>query len=85
MLTTDGSSCSALSPTPPFPESMRLRLAAPLIPAIIGSVIIPIKAFVKASTFGLGFALFAGPLLSKGAHTLERRYPRWKEWLDLKK
>lgn len=67
---------NALSPTPPFPrETARLRLATLVVPLFAASVFISSYAFVKATTFGVGFGFFGDPVIQRGLQWLNRKYP----------
>ncbi|KAJ6562429.1 hypothetical protein B0H19DRAFT_1288259 [Mycena capillaripes] len=76
---------NALSPAPPFPRHLhRLRLAALVVPLLSLSMYTTSYMFVKAVTFGLGFAFFGGPLIRAGLKWLNRTMPHWEKLLELR-
>jgi hypothetical protein len=79
-------SCSALSPTPPFPkETHRMRLAGAIVPILGVSVFVTSYMFTKALTFGIGFGFFGDPIISRGLNWLNRTIPNWQKLLELRK
>ncbi|OSX66771.1 hypothetical protein POSPLADRAFT_1129096 [Postia placenta MAD-698-R-SB12] len=76
---------NVLSPTPPFSHAPRLRLAVLVLPLLLATTVFRSEIFVKAGSFGLGFALFGQPLISRGAHWLTHRFPNWREMLQLRR
>ena len=76
---------NALSPTPPFPQTLyRLRLAAVLVPLLLTSLFVSSYAFVKGVTLGAGFGFFGDPVLSRAFDLLNRRFPHWQKLLELR-
>ncbi|KAH8645820.1 hypothetical protein BX600DRAFT_421383 [Xylariales sp. PMI_506] len=76
---------NALSPTPPFPQDIyRLRLATLVSPLLVVSLFVSSYAFVKGTTFGLGFAFFGDPVITRGLRLLNRRFPHWEKLLELR-
>ena len=76
---------NALSPTLPFPrEVYKLRLAAFLVPVLAASIFTTSYMFLKGATFGLGFAFFGDPVISRGIAWLNRTFPRWQKLLELR-
>lgn len=76
---------NALSPTPPFPRDLyRLRLAILVAPLVLTSLFVTSYMVVKATTFGIGFAFFGDPVLSRGVALLNRKFPRWQKVLELR-
>ncbi|KAK5118040.1 hypothetical protein LTR62_004086 [Meristemomyces frigidus] len=76
---------NALSPTPPFPhDEYRLRLAAVLIPVLASSIFITNYMVVKGITFGIGFGIFGDPAIQRGLELLNRKFPDWQKWLELR-
>lgn len=77
---------SALSPTPPFPRNTyRLRLAGLIVPALCISLFVTSYMFMKGVTFGVGFALFGDPVISRGLDWLNRKIPNWQKLLEIRK
>ena len=78
--------CSALSPTPPYPQNRyRFRLAAVLAPVIVISQFVTPYMLAKGATFGMGFAFFGDPLITRGITLLNQKFPNWMALLDLRK
>lgn len=76
---------NALSPTPPFPrEIYRLRLALLVVPLFLASLFVTSYMVVKGTTFGIGFAFFGDPIISRGLSLLNRRFPHWQKLLELR-
>ncbi|KAJ6562425.1 hypothetical protein B0H19DRAFT_943738 [Mycena capillaripes] len=76
---------NALSPTSPFPRHLhRLRLAALVLPLLCLSMYTTSYMFVKAVTFGLGFAFFGDPIIRVGLKWLNRTMPHWEKLLELR-
>lgn len=76
---------SALSPVPPFnPLLPRLKLAAPLAPLLLVSLLTPPAYVWRGLTFALGAAFFSDPLMQRGLRKLNRRFPNWPTYLDLR-
>lgn len=40
---------------------------------------------MKGVTFGAGFGFFGDPVISRGYAWLNRNYPEWRKWLQLRK
>ncbi|KZT00031.1 uncharacterized protein LAESUDRAFT_709421 [Laetiporus sulphureus 93-53] len=76
---------NALSPTPPFSHAPRLRLAAVVLSLMVAMTIVPSALFVKATTFGIGFAIFGQPIMTRSVHWITTRYPNWREALELRR
>ncbi|KZT02106.1 uncharacterized protein LAESUDRAFT_815547 [Laetiporus sulphureus 93-53] len=74
---------NALSPTPPF--SPRLRLAAVVRSLVVAMTIVASALFVKATTVGVGFAMFGQPIMTRSVHWITTRHPNWREALELRK
>ncbi|KAJ5130468.1 uncharacterized protein N7515_006507 [Penicillium bovifimosum] len=75
---------NALSATAPFPRLQpRLRLVAVLGPACLLSLVTSSYAFMKLSTFFIGFAFFGDPIISRGVSYLNRRFPNWQKLIEL--
>lgn len=76
---------NALSPTPPFPRDLyRLRLAILVVPLVLASLFVTSYMVIKGTTFGIGFAFFGDPLISRGVALLNRKFPRWQKLLELR-
>ncbi|KAF2745103.1 hypothetical protein M011DRAFT_447932 [Sporormia fimetaria CBS 119925] len=75
---------NALSPTPPFKEGPRLRLAALIVPLFLGSFFITSYMFMKGVTFGVGFGFFGDPIITRGLDLLNRKFPNWQKLLELR-
>ncbi|KAJ6786958.1 hypothetical protein PWT90_04595 [Aphanocladium album] len=74
-----------LSPTPPFPTySPRFRLASILLPIGFASYLMTAYIFIKAMGFVFGFVFFGQPLLSRAKAWLDRSYPAWQRFLELR-
>ncbi|CAL1694124.1 unnamed protein product [Somion occarium] len=76
---------NALSPTPPFSKTVRLRLAAPLVPLVLVTYLVPATVFLHMATFLFGFGLFGQPLITRGAYWLSNEVPHWREYLELRR
>lgn len=76
---------SVLSPTPPFSHTPRLKLAALVLPLLFATTVFRSALFVKTATFGIGFGMFGQPVITRSAHELTRRFPNWREMLELRR
>lgn len=76
---------NALTPTPPFGQLPRLKLAGIVVPIFFVSLILPSRYYVKLVELVVGSALFSQPLALKGVHWLNVNYPGWPQALDLRK
>lgn len=78
--------CSALSPTPPFPqEALRLKLAGVLVPAVAIGLLTTSAMFMKMTTAGIGFGFFGDPLIWRGLDLLNKNFPHWQKLLEIRK
>ncbi|KAI4197563.1 MAG: hypothetical protein LQ346_002968 [Caloplaca aetnensis] len=76
---------NALSPTPPFPkEKPRLVLASVLVAGLAVSMFTTSVMVVKGTTFGVGAAFFSDPLIWRGLDWLNKNYPNWQKFLELR-
>lgn len=76
---------NALSPTPPFPiERPRLTLAACLLPALLLSLFVSSYMLLKGIGFGVGFVLFGDPIITPAVQFVNRTYPRWEKFVELR-
>ena len=76
---------NALSPTPPFPQNRyRIRLAALILPLLLGSFFISAYMVVKGTTFGIGFGFFGDPVITPGIRLLNEKFPNWQKMLELR-
>lgn len=76
---------NTLSPTPPFPRDLyRLRLASLIVPILAASIFTCSYMFLKGVTFGIGFAFFGDPIISRGITWLNHTFPRWQKLLELR-
>ncbi|KAL0934531.1 uncharacterized protein CTRU02_211330 [Colletotrichum truncatum] len=76
---------NALSPTPPFPQQRpRLILASVLLPMLLGSLFTTSYMLVKGTGFIVGFTIFGDPLIQRGLVFINRTYPRWKKYVELR-
>lgn len=76
---------NALSPTPPFPRNTyRLRIAGLVVPLFFTSLFLTSYMVVKGTTFGIGFAFFGDPIISRGLDLLNRKFPHWQKLLELR-
>lgn len=75
-----------LEPTPPFPKTEhRSRLAALVLPVMLGSFFLSPYMLTKSISFGAGFGFFGDPIITRGLDFLNRKIPNWMELLDLRK
>lgn len=76
---------NALSATAPFPRrAPRLRLAAVLVPLLIVSLFTSSYMFMKATSFFVGFGFFGDPLIWRGLSYLNRKFPKWQKFLEIR-
>ena len=76
---------NALSPTAPFPrDGPRLRLASLIVPLLAVSLIVTSYMFMKGITFGFGFGFFGDPVIMRGFHLLNEKFPNWQKMLELR-
>lgn len=76
---------NALTPAPPFHRRRsRLTLAACLLPALVASVFSTPYWVVKGMGLIIGVILFGQPLISIIGAMLERTYPKWKRFVELR-
>ncbi|KAL6862246.1 hypothetical protein J3F83DRAFT_745539 [Trichoderma novae-zelandiae] len=76
---------NALSPTPPFPiEKPRLTLSACLVPPLLLSFCVSSYMFLKGLGFGVGFVLFGDPIITPALQLVNRTYPRWEKFVQLR-
>lgn len=76
---------NALEPTPPFPQNRyRIRLAALILPLLLGSFFINAYMVVKGTLFGIGFGFFGDPIITPGIHLLNEKFPNWQKMLELR-
>jgi len=74
---------NALSPTAPFPQRTKYKLAAVLLPVLLSSLIITPYILVKAATFFMGVAFYSQPYITKGFNYLNKNYPNWQEAISI--
>jgi hypothetical protein len=76
---------NALSPTPPFPQNLyRIRLAALVLPLLLGSFFITSYMVVKGTTFGIGFGFFGDPAITPALRWLNRTFPNWQKLFEVR-
>ncbi|WYZ43378.1 hypothetical protein EsH8_VI_001077 [Colletotrichum jinshuiense] len=76
---------NALSPTPPFPQQRpRLILASVLLPVLLGSLFTTSYMLVKGTGFIVGFSFFGDPIIQRGLVVINRTYPHWKKYVELR-
>jgi hypothetical protein len=76
---------NALSPTPPFPvEQPRLTLSACLLPPFFLSLWVSSYMLLKGLGFGVGFVLFGDPIITPALQFVNRTYPRWEKFIQLR-
>ncbi|KAL7805885.1 hypothetical protein V8C26DRAFT_417240 [Trichoderma gracile] len=76
---------NALSPTPPFPvERPRMTLAACLLPPLLLSLYVTSYMLLKGIGFGFGFVLFGDPIITPALQFVNRTYPRWEKFTELR-
>ncbi|RPA86457.1 hypothetical protein BJ508DRAFT_234381 [Ascobolus immersus RN42] len=73
---------NALSPTPPFPTTARLQLAAFVAPVFLASFIITPTFLIHTSTFTFGVLFFSQPLIDGILEYLNRECPGWYKIID---
>lgn len=76
---------SALSPTLPFRDSVRLKLAGIASGLFLASLVIPPGLVARGISFGVGFGFFGQPLITRGIHWLNVNVPNWPQYLELRK
>jgi hypothetical protein len=76
---------NALSPTAPFPkEKPRIKLAAVLAPVLLFSMFTSSDLFMKMNGLFMGFGFFADPLISRALSYLNREFPHWQKFLEIR-
>ncbi|KAK9242666.1 hypothetical protein V1506DRAFT_63145 [Lipomyces tetrasporus] len=76
---------NALSPTPPFPSyKHRLRFAYILGVIWLASCYVNSFLFMKFVTLCVGFGFFGGPIIAIVWDWLDRHYPEWKYYMQLR-
>ncbi|KAF4915947.1 hypothetical protein CGCVW01_v010204, partial [Colletotrichum viniferum] len=76
---------NALSPTPPFPQQRpRLILASVLLPMLLGSFFTTSYMLIKGTGFIVGFTFFGDPIIQRGLVFINRTYPHWKKYVELR-
>ncbi|VUC27605.1 unnamed protein product [Clonostachys rosea] len=76
---------NALNPTVPFPKNRtRMRLAACLVPMVLGSYFTTSYMLVKGIGFAVGFGFFGSPIMEPTLDYLNKNYPHWQEHLQLR-
>ncbi|KAK9323652.1 hypothetical protein V1517DRAFT_319980 [Lipomyces orientalis] len=76
---------NALSPTPPFPRNKhRLRFAYILGVICLASCYVNSFLFMKFVTLCVGFGFFGGPIIAIAWDWLDRHYPEWKYYMQLR-
>ncbi|GKT66145.1 hypothetical protein ColTof3_13484 [Colletotrichum tofieldiae] len=76
---------NALSPTPPFPQQRpRIILASILLPMLLGSLLTTSYMLVKGTGFMVGFTFFGDPIIQRGLVFINRTYPHWKKYVELR-
>lgn len=76
---------NALSPTAPFNKKQpQLRLAACLVPVLLGSYFTTSYMLLKGIGFGMGFAFFGDPVITPTINYLNTHIPHWQRYLELR-
>jgi hypothetical protein len=76
---------NALSPTPPFPkDKARMKLAGCLAPVLLISLFTSSYVFYKINGLAIGFGFFGDPLIWRGLDYLNRNYPNWPKYLEIR-
>lgn len=76
---------NALSPTAPFHKKQpQLRLAACLVPVLLGSYFTTSYMLLESIGFGLGFAFFGDPVITPTINYLNTHIPHWQRYLELR-
>jgi len=74
-----------LEPTPPFPKNrFHFRVAAVVAPLVLVSLFTSSYMFMKGVTFGAGFGFFGDPIIQRGLKLLNKKYPNWQKFLELR-
>jgi hypothetical protein len=56
-----------------------------MVPAILVSCFLTSAVLVKSTTFLIGGVFFGDPIIMRGLDYLNRNYPNWLSYLDLRK
>lgn len=76
---------NALSPTAPFHKQRpQLRLAACLVPLLVGSYFTTSYMLIKGMGFGAGFFFFGDPVITPTIRYMDTHFPHWKRYLELR-
>ena len=75
---------NALSPTAPFPQWPRLRLAGLVVPVLLMSTLVTPYLVARSFTFILGSAFFSDPLFQRGIELLNEKIPDWPKYLEIR-
>lgn len=76
---------NALNATTPFPKRRpRLTLAAVLLPMMLGGFFTTSYMVMKGVGFGIGFSFFGDPLITPALDFINRTYPRWEKYIELR-
>ncbi|KAK5989347.1 hypothetical protein PT974_10865 [Cladobotryum mycophilum] len=76
---------NALNPTPPFhTHRPRYILATCLLPMMLGSFFVSSYMAMKGLGFAVGFAFFGDPIITPTVGLLNRTYPRWQKFVEIR-
>ncbi len=76
---------NALSPTLPFPKYRpQLTLASCVPPVLIAPYFITPYVFLRGISFATGLALFGDPIIARGVQIINKTYPYWKRYFELR-
>lgn len=62
-----------------------MRLAAVLAPAVAISLLTTSAMFMKINTLMIGAGFFGDPLIWRGLEWLNKNYPNWQKFLEIRK
>lgn len=76
---------NALNPTAPFPHRRpKLILCSVLVPLMLATYVTSPYMLIKGIGFGAGFGFFGDPIITPGLAFLNRTYPRWEKYVELR-
>ncbi|KAM5352800.1 hypothetical protein ACJ41O_005522 [Fusarium nematophilum] len=76
---------NALSPAAPFHcHRPKVILVGALLPLLLGSWLVSPYMLMKGVGFGAGFGFFGDPVITPALAILNRTYPRWEKYVELR-
>ncbi|WZH43993.1 uncharacterized protein QYS62_005007 [Fusarium acuminatum] len=76
---------NALTPSAPFHRHRpKFILIGVLVPVLLGSYFTSPYMAVKGMGFGAGFGFFGDPIITPTMNFLNRTYPRWEKYVELR-